>query len=100
MALNLAVHLGARRIILVGYDMWFPDGKDHWHDDHEVPSKEVLYKKTFARQYPIVKKELDRRKIRVFNASLISRIDCWPKLSLNEALEVCHELKLKEKALK
>ena len=33
-AINLAVHLGARRIILLGYDMRTVDGKSHWFGEH------------------------------------------------------------------
>ncbi len=34
-AANLALHTGARRIILVGYDMRRgPDNRAHWHGDH------------------------------------------------------------------
>lgn len=34
-AANLALHTGARRIVLVGYDMRRgADGRAHWHGDH------------------------------------------------------------------
>jgi hypothetical protein len=34
-ALNLAIQLGARRIVLLGYDMELAaDGADHWHEPH------------------------------------------------------------------
>lgn len=34
-AINLAVHLGATRILLLGYDMSpAPDGRTHWHAPH------------------------------------------------------------------
>lgn len=37
-ALNLAFLFGARRIILLGFDMKAaPDGRRHWHDEHPRP---------------------------------------------------------------
>jgi len=38
-AINLAYHLGAREIILLGYDMQPTGGKSHWFGDH--PDKVV-----------------------------------------------------------
>ncbi len=31
-AINLAVHFGVKRIVLLGFDMQAVDGDDHWHD--------------------------------------------------------------------
>lgn len=48
-AVNLAYLLGARRIVLLGYDMQFSeDGAAHWHKDHEIASIENRYKTIFA----------------------------------------------------
>ncbi len=33
-AVNLAYHLGATRIILIGFDMSWTDGKSHWFGNH------------------------------------------------------------------
>lgn len=33
-AVNLAFHLGVKKIILLGYDFQYTDGKSHWHGDH------------------------------------------------------------------
>jgi hypothetical protein len=40
MAMNLAYHFGASRIVLLGFDMGFVEGESHWHPDHQVPSVE------------------------------------------------------------
>lgn len=34
-ALNLAIHMGARDIVLLGYDMRYKGKKRHWHGDHK-----------------------------------------------------------------
>jgi hypothetical protein len=33
-AINLAYHLGAKKIVLLGFDMKKVNGKRNWHDDH------------------------------------------------------------------
>jgi len=37
---NLAVQLGAARILLLGYDMRAVDGKTHWFGEHPWPTRE------------------------------------------------------------
>lgn len=46
-AINFAVHRGARRIVLLGYDMQCTGGLTHWHGDHPAPLNNT---KTFARR--------------------------------------------------
>ena len=36
-AIQLAVMRGARRVILLGFDMQRTDGRSHWHGDHPRP---------------------------------------------------------------
>jgi hypothetical protein len=46
-AINLAVHYGAKRILLLGYDMRVVNGRTHWHDEQREPAgsfKTVLEK--------------------------------------------------------
>ncbi|MCK5640805.1 MAG: hypothetical protein KAJ19_08410, partial [Gammaproteobacteria bacterium] len=44
-AMNVAYHLGATRIILLGFDMKFKNDKSHWHEGHEVENMERTYNK-------------------------------------------------------
>ena len=49
-AINLAVHVGAARIVLLGYDMSpAPDGRTHWFGDHpdKAPSPYALMRTAF-----------------------------------------------------
>lgn len=81
---NLVVQFGARRVILVGFDY----GGEHWHGRHPArlnnPKAEVLA--TWATR-------LDRQALRflelgveVLNASPISALKAYPKVTLSEAL--------------
>jgi hypothetical protein len=46
-AICLAIHLGAARIYLAGFDMAFEGLKTHWHGGHNVPSSEANYTNRF-----------------------------------------------------
>lgn len=45
-AVNIAVQLGARLVVLLGYDMR-PDagGRHHWHDGYPVPQRPDVYRR-------------------------------------------------------
>lgn len=87
MAMNLAYLLGAKKIILLGYDMSFaPDGESHWHPDHEVPSVLRNYVEKFAPQYPEAVKELTRLGVEVVCATP-SAMTFIPQVDLEAALE-------------
>lgn len=45
-AIVLAIAMGARRIVLLGYDMRLVDGRSHFHDDHREESLK-LYRDDF-----------------------------------------------------
>lgn len=47
MAVNLAYHLGARRIVLFGMDMTY-EGDSHWHKEHVWETTPERYEQTFA----------------------------------------------------
>ena len=64
-AVNAAYLLGARTIILAGYDMRFSDGRSHWHEGHRIPTAEGQYKTRFLPQYFALVRELDARGVRV-----------------------------------
>lgn len=86
MAINLAYHLGAARIVLLGYDMGFAaDGESHWHPDHEVPSSEHNYLQKFAPAYPGLVALLAKRGVEVVRCTP-SRLTCVPEVSLEDAL--------------
>lgn len=85
-AVNLAVHLGVSRIVLMGVDMQkAPDGATHHHDKHPWPVVQGCWDvqmKELAKTAPL----LAQRGVEVINASLESRIDWWPKRPIGELL--------------
>lgn len=69
-ALNLCVHLGVARIVLLGFDMGFLGaGRSHWHDGHPVPTKETNYTKAFGPLYPALCAAIQARGIEIVRAT-------------------------------
>jgi hypothetical protein len=81
-AVNLAFHFGAKRIILLGYDMKRGDGPkrlEHWHGDHPVPSRS---------QYPtFIMDPLKEHGVEVVNCTPGSALECFPMADLRDALK-------------
>jgi hypothetical protein len=78
-AINLAYHLGAKRIYLVGYDMC---GKSHWHGHHAAVVKKDFNFKMWIQRFKELSRDLQRQKVCAINCSPISKLDCFQRGSL------------------
>jgi hypothetical protein len=87
-AINLAVHLGARRVVLLGYDMKAaPDGRTHWFGDHaDWPTRTTIYETVMRPHFAGLVAPLARRAVEVVNATPESALDAFPKMRLEEVL--------------
>lgn len=87
-ALNLAIQFGARRIVLVGYDMRVDRGT-HWHGDHPkgmnnpAASNTARWRQVLDAQAPL----LASMGVSVINASPVSALEAYPKMTFEAALE-------------
>lgn len=85
-ALNLAVNLGARRIVYFGLDMGAaPDGRMHWHKEHENPTPNHVFANVMIAKFQAVAPILKTLGIEVFNASEFSHLDAFPKITAERA---------------
>lgn len=79
-AINLAVHLGARRIVLLGYDMGPADGRHHFHDApgtrHSSPY--ALFTRLLATSVA----PLAAAGVEVVNCSRRTALACFPRVPL------------------
>lgn len=83
-AINLAVHLGAKKIVLLGYDMQpGPDHTDHWFGAHPWRTRPPygLMKPMFQS----LVEPLRALGIQVFNATRRTALTCFPMIRLEEA---------------
>lgn len=84
-AVSLALHFGAARVILLGYDMQFTSGQMHWHADHgNGLGNPVLQKMKGWHQHFA---ELARQSaVPIVNATRQTALKCFPRLDLLESL--------------
>jgi hypothetical protein len=89
-AINLAVHLGARRILLLGYDMGLgPKNEPHfqtpeWNGQH--PESHHSPYVIFKRKFETIVEPLKQAGVEVINCSRRSALTAFPRMTLEEAL--------------
>lgn len=84
-ALNIAVLAGAKKIVLLGYDMRFDGGKQHWFGEHPIRNTEAEFA-TYAKRFRSTLPQLKTLGVEVLNCSPISLIDAFPKVTIEAAL--------------
>lgn len=79
-AIGLAVHFGAQRVLLLGYDM---EGRHFFgeHPDKSVPPFQICLEKFKTLVEPLRKLGVD-----VINCSRATKLDCFPKMAIEDAL--------------
>lgn len=85
-AINVAYHLGAKRIILLGYDMGNSKNSTHWHDGYNLPkSNPNLYQISMLPNFDTLTEPLEKAGVEVLNANLESNLKCFKKIPLDTA---------------
>ncbi|MHC5035412.1 MAG: hypothetical protein ACYTFZ_10285 [Planctomycetota bacterium] len=88
-AINLAVHFGVRRIVLLGYDMRKIEDEHNWHDEYKkrinINAKRDPYQR-FLRPFPDIAKGLERAGVECVNATPGSAIGQFPIVDPEEVL--------------
>lgn len=87
-AINLAVHFGAKKIILLGFDMKKGNGRDNYHNDHLV-NADIKYNpyERFMKSVPHIKADADKLGIEIINTCMDSGMDHFPKVPFEEVLK-------------
>lgn len=85
-SINLAFHLGARRILLLGYDMQRTDGKSHWHGDHLAPCHNGMDFQAALERMPRLAVDLRSEGVEVINCSRQTALTCFPRATIQEVL--------------
>jgi hypothetical protein len=83
-AINLAVHLGAARIVLVGYDMQHTGGRAHWFGRHPWGTAPTCER--FRPFFDYLVRPIAALGIEVVNATRETALTAWPLVPLEEAL--------------
>lgn len=85
-ALNLASHLGAKRVVLLGYDMGVPDGKRHFFGDHPQPLSNTHNFPTWRQAFETMAQPFRDLGIEVFNCSRSTSLNAFPVVALEDVL--------------
>lgn len=85
-AVNLAYHFGARRIVLLGFDMHRQNG-GHWHGEHKnMLSAPESHISCWVNLFEPLARDLRQLGISVINATPGSALPWFPMQSMAEAL--------------
>lgn len=87
-AINLAYHLGASRIVLLGYDMRVVGGALHWSARPELQTA-AGFSRTLAAMLPMfdtLVEPLRAAGVEVLNATPGSALRCWPMVWLEDVM--------------
>ena len=86
-AINIAYHLGATDVALLGYDMQYTGGIAHWFGDHQGlnnPSENHLAR--WAIMMETMAKDCIREGMRVTNCSRDTALTCFPRMEISKWL--------------
>lgn len=87
-AINLALHLGIKELILLGYDFKKTGGRSHWFGDYEIPRFRregdwLFWVRAMERAAPSAK----ARGMRIINCSPGSALNCFEKMDIKDAIK-------------
>jgi hypothetical protein len=87
-AIGLAVHLGVKRIILLGYYMKASSPEtSHWFGDHPVKANLAIFG-SGIKNFGTLVEPLKARGVEVINCTRDTALDCFPKMALADALSM------------
>ena len=86
-AINLAALFGAKRILLLGFDMALgEEGEKHWHPRHPNPCVQAQVFPDWLLKFDSLAKGCEKAGIEVINCSTRTALTVFPRMSLERAL--------------
>lgn len=83
-AINLAYHMNPTKIILIGYDMQFTNGKAHWFGEH--PDKVRSSYHAWMIMYASLAEHAKKLGLEIINATTETALTCFPRDKLENIL--------------
>ena len=83
-AINLAYHLGAARIVLIGFDMHDVDDQKNWHEDHKDNGKAPYQR--FLSCFGDIAKDAKELGVEIINATKDSAIKNFPYYPIEDLI--------------
>lgn len=85
-AISVAVHAGAKRIVLLGFDMHSVETHSHWHNEYGKPKKPPY--KTHLAGFKEIAKDAEKMGVEIINANPDSAITFFPKMNVKDIIEM------------
>lgn len=92
-AINFAFLQGARRMVLLGYDMQHTGGRHHWHPDHTgtwrgnpMGNFAAGMPELVRPKFDALASDLEAQGVEVINASRETALQCFRRMPLADAL--------------
>jgi hypothetical protein len=85
-AINLAYLLGAKAIILLGYDMQATWGRKHFHKDYPKHMSNATALNSWARYFPALARDLEAEGVKVINCTRETALTCFERRPLESVL--------------
>lgn len=84
--INLVYHFGAKKIILLGFDMQRTNGRSHHHGDHPGYMNRTLAFQEWVPRFNQLAQGLREEGVEVINATRETALNCFQKMDLEAAL--------------
>ncbi len=91
-AIGVAYHLGAARILLLGYDCKMTGGEAHWFGHHPSGLRRDSPYSSFKHCFELMAKDLTARGVEVVNCSRETSLTCFRRSTIDAALPVALEV--------
>lgn len=89
-AINLAVHLGVKRIVLLGYDMQVNGDRLHWQPRTDMQTAQGFQRTlqtTILPKFEYLREPLRKAGVEVINCTVNSALKVWPYQFLGQVLQ-------------
>lgn len=82
-AIHLAATFGAKKIVLLGFDMQRTDGKLHWHGKHEGKLPNGIGYANWIKNMKPLARDLEKAGVEVVNCSRQTALKCFKRAPLD-----------------
>lgn len=85
-ACQLAIELGAKKLVLLGFDAQHTGGRAHWHDNYDQGLGNAMSFRKWPGQFALYARQIGAS-VEIVNASRATALTCFPRVPLEEALQ-------------
>lgn len=85
--MGLAWQFGARRIVLLGYDMQRTGGRAHWFGDHPKNLSNASGLSGWSAKFALLASDLLRSNCKVVNCSRETALNCFTRADIRAVLD-------------